>query len=158
MKIGVISDTHGYIDPSLPIIFKDVTYILHAGDIGPLSVINFLEQLAPVIAVNGNNDWDLEFPYTKIIQIENFKLFLTHQLDLRRKAGHVWEKIFIENPKIVVFGHTHKATFFKDGDRFFLNPGYAGRHSQWQRTVAILELKDDNPRAEIVFLNESKHL
>ncbi|MCX7872594.1 MAG: metallophosphatase family protein [Verrucomicrobiae bacterium] len=150
MKIGVISDTHGYVAPSLPLIFKDVHYILHAGDIGPISVINFLEQIAPVIAVNGNNDWDLTFPYTKISRIENLKLLLTHQLDMQRRSGNVWEKIFIEKPDVIVFGHTHKATILHEDNKLFLNPGYAGKHHQWQRTVAILHTSEEKPQAEII--------
>lgn len=153
MKIGVISDTHGFIDPALPLVFKDVDHILHAGDIGSLSVINFLEQIAPVTAVNGNNDWDLSFPYSQTITIGQVKIFLIHHLNFSRKTAQCWEKIFIENPNIIVFGHTHKSSAFYEDGKLFLNPGYAGRHHHWQRTVAIINLRDEQPEAEIIPLD-----
>ncbi|HAV64105.1 MAG TPA: YfcE family phosphodiesterase, partial [Verrucomicrobiales bacterium] len=56
MRIGVISDTHGYLDPKIPALFQGVEHILHAGDIGYASIILELEQIAPVTAVLGNTD------------------------------------------------------------------------------------------------------
>jgi putative phosphoesterase len=154
VKIGVISDTHGFIDPSLPLVFRDVDHILHAGDIGSLSVIDFLEQIAPVTAVNGNNDWNLTFPYYKTISIGQTKIFLTHNLRFSPRTGVYWEKIFIENPEIIVFGHTHKATAFYENGKLFLNPGYAGQHNQWKRSVAIIHIRDKKPEPEIIPLGQ----
>ena len=54
--IGIISDTHGVFDPKIPGIFKTVSHILHAGDIGDLRVLQQLERIAPVTAVSGNVD------------------------------------------------------------------------------------------------------
>jgi uncharacterized protein len=56
MKIGLISDTHNYLDPRVPEIFTGVEHILHAGDVGLSSLIVELEQIAPVTAVIGNTD------------------------------------------------------------------------------------------------------
>ena len=53
MKIGLISDTHNYLDPRVPEIFAGVEHILHAGDVGLSSLIVELEQIAPVTAVVG---------------------------------------------------------------------------------------------------------
>ena len=55
-KIGVISDTHGKFDGAVVRLFKDVDLIIHAGDIGKAEVVTLLEQIAPVLAVEGNND------------------------------------------------------------------------------------------------------
>ena len=62
VKIGVISDTHGLFDESIVSIFAGVDLIIHAGDIGKLEVIARLEEIAPVIAVEGNNDSFGRFP------------------------------------------------------------------------------------------------
>jgi hypothetical protein len=56
--IGVISDTHGYVDPRVFELFAGVDHILHAGDIGPPGVVLQLERIAPVTAVRGNCDAD----------------------------------------------------------------------------------------------------
>ncbi|MFY9609660.1 MAG: metallophosphoesterase family protein [Blastocatellia bacterium] len=62
MKIGVISDTHGLFDESITSIFARVDAMIHAGDIGQLEVIARLEKIAPVFAVEGNNDSFGRFP------------------------------------------------------------------------------------------------
>ena len=56
MRIGVISDTHNFLDPRIPELFAGVDHIFHAGDIGRHTLIVALEQIAPVTAVVGNND------------------------------------------------------------------------------------------------------
>ena len=58
LRVGVISDTHDFFDPRLPVLFAGVDRILHAGDIGMPWVILELEQIAPVTAVIGNSDTD----------------------------------------------------------------------------------------------------
>ena len=56
MLIGLIADTHGYLDPRVPPALKGVQLILHAGDIGAEGVLVALARIAPVTAVAGNND------------------------------------------------------------------------------------------------------
>ena len=58
MRIGIISDTHGSLDPRAYAALADCDHIIHAGDIGGPSVLCELETLAPVTAVLGNNDFD----------------------------------------------------------------------------------------------------
>ena len=74
MKIGVISDTHGYFDPRLPALFAGVDHILHAGDIGRYDIISELENIAPVTAVLGNNDYDLTLRETEIVTLDGRKV------------------------------------------------------------------------------------
>lgn len=56
MRIGVISDTHGFIHPRIGEIFGGVDRILHAGDLGSMDVVHALERIAPVTFVPGNVD------------------------------------------------------------------------------------------------------
>jgi len=56
MKIGVISDTHGLLDARIPQLFSGLDHILHAGDIGDVSILERLRQIAPLTAVAGNID------------------------------------------------------------------------------------------------------
>ena len=56
MRIGVISDTHGYLDPRAAAALQGVARILHAGDIGSPAIVDALAAIAPVDAVHGNVD------------------------------------------------------------------------------------------------------
>jgi len=62
VRIGVISDTHGLFDESIPSIFDGVDALIHAGDIGKLEVIKRLEEIAQVLAVESNNNSLGTFP------------------------------------------------------------------------------------------------
>ena len=55
-RIGVIADTHGLLRPEVFEVFREVDHILHAGDVGPASLLEELETIAPVTAVYGNTD------------------------------------------------------------------------------------------------------
>ena len=67
MKVGVISDTHGWLDPKVFELFTGVSHILHAGDIGPDALIAELETIAPVTAVIGNTDSSPTFRLSEVI-------------------------------------------------------------------------------------------
>ncbi|MFR5827936.1 MAG: metallophosphoesterase family protein [Adlercreutzia equolifaciens] len=56
LRIGIISDTHGTLDPRAYAALADCEHIIHAGDIGGVAILRELETLAPVTAVLGNND------------------------------------------------------------------------------------------------------
>ena len=79
MKIGVISDTHGFLDPKVPEIFAGVSHILHAGDMGGDSIIVELGAIAPVTAVLGNTDSSPAFRLTEVVTLAGRK-FLVHHI------------------------------------------------------------------------------
>ena len=58
LRIGIISDTHGSLDPRAYTALADCDHIIHAGDICGPAILRELEALAPVTAVLGNNDFD----------------------------------------------------------------------------------------------------
>src|SRR5215212_3339050 len=82
MRIGVISDTHGYLDPRAAVALRGVAHILHAGDIGSPAIIDALEAIAPVDAVHGNVDTGTplarRFPASRQILIEDVRIYITH--------------------------------------------------------------------------------
>jgi putative phosphoesterase len=139
MRIGVLSDTHGYLDPQVPKLFVDVDHILHAGDIGLPWVVLELRELAPVTAVSGNSDDGLEFRSTELIELAGRKFLLHHIVNPHAPAKAIGGRIVRANPDVVVFGHTHRSFSEVIGGTFYLNPGYAGRPRQGLvRSVAIL--------------------
>lgn len=153
MKIGAISDTHDYLDPKIPEIFKGVAHILHAGDIGMPWIILQLENIAPVTAVLGNNDSGREFKETEVLQLAGRKFFLHHIVDVRSPAVPIQRRITRENPDVVVFGHTHKPFAEMNGHTLFFNPGYAGKpRFGLTRSVALLHCEEGGVRWDFINL------
>ena len=153
MTIGVISDTHGHLDPRIPKLFTGVDHILHGGDIGMPWLILELEQIAPVTAVLGNNDTGLDFRETELAQIEGRKFLVHHILDPRKPAEPIQRRIIRENPDAVVFGHTHQPFQETIGRTLFFNPGYAGKpRFKLVRSVGLLHCDGNGIRPELVEL------
>ncbi|MHB8521561.1 MAG: metallophosphoesterase family protein [Limisphaerales bacterium] len=139
MKIGVISDTHGFWDPRIPELFSGVDHILHAGDIGLPEIILELERIAPVTAVLGNTDVGLTFRETEIVRLDGRKFLIHHIVDVRAPSETVQRLLAGEQPDIVVFGHTHKPFSEQRGRTRFFNPGYAGKpRFGLARSIALL--------------------
>lgn len=149
--VGVISDTHGLLRPEAVEALKGSELIVHAGDIGSLEVIEALRELAPVMAVRGNNDrgiWAEEFPLYDVAEVGSTYVYVLHdlnELDLKPEAAGF---------RVVVSGHSHKPLAEERRGVLYLNPGGAGpRRFKLPVTVACLTLKDDDARAEIISLN-----
>lgn len=153
MKIGVISDTHGYLDPQIFGIFAGVEHILHAGDIGSAYLILQLEQIAPVTAVLGNTDTDLNLNETELVRLNGRAFLLHHIVDVQHPEENVKRRITRDNPDAVVFGHTHKPFCQRMEGILYLNPGYAGKpRFSLERSVAILHLAEEGMRTEFLKL------
>ena len=106
--LGVISDTHGYWNPSLPEQFAGVNHILHAGDIGSQIIIDRLEQLAPTTAVLGNTDVGLVFPETASLTIEGYRILIHHIVTVGPSYQPIPRAPDPSKPDLIVFGHTHR--------------------------------------------------
>jgi uncharacterized protein len=153
VKVGVISDTHGYLDSRVEKIFAGVDHILHAGDIGYTSIILELELIAPATAVMGNCDSDGGYPLTQIAEVAGKKFLLHHIVNPWALSEDIKNRVVKNQPDVVVFGHTHKKFAEPVDGIFFLNPGYAGKpKSGTERSVAILHIEGDNFRAEFIAL------
>ena len=79
-KVGVISDTHGHMDPRVKEIFEQarVDHIIHAGDIGLPFLILDLEDIAPVTAVLGNVDQGINYKDTEMVELRGRKFLVHH--------------------------------------------------------------------------------
>jgi putative phosphoesterase len=149
MKLGIISDTHGYLDPRVFPLFEGVDHILHAGDIGYPSLILDLEGIAPVTAVLGNNDAGLDFRESEILELGGRKIFLHHIVNPHSLGETLGARLNRIQPDIVVFGHSHKPFCETIGSTLFFNPGYSGKpRFKLERSVAVLNLDDSGITAE----------
>ncbi len=146
MKLGLISDTHNYLDPRVPKIFAGVDHILHAGDVGQPMLLVELEQIAPVIAVLGNTDegLGLALRLTETIELGGKRFLLHHIVTPGAGPSFIPGPASAAVPEVVMFGHTHKPFAQQFGRTLFFNPGYAGRQRfDLERSVALMEIGPD---------------
>jgi len=157
--VGVVADTHGYLDPELLAGLADVDVILHAGDIGHERELEGLRAAAPVIAVTGNGDEALRhtYPWDQRVELGRVRLLLCHWYD---NFGMLHPRIERElrdwEPHALIFGHTHNALcVWRDGVLHF-NPGYAGPPGQGRRrSVGRLWVDSERIHAQILPLSST---
>ena len=153
MKLGLISDTHDYLDPRIAEIFSGVDHILHGGDVGAHTLLLELETIAPVTAVLGNTDIGLTLNLTEVIPLGGRKFLVHHIVNPHALGDELKARIARERPDVVVFGHTHKPFNQVIGGVLFLNPGYAGKQRfALERSVVILHGDEKGLRPELVRL------
>jgi uncharacterized protein len=147
VRIGVLSDNHGYFDPVILERFAGVIHIIHAGDIMDPDILTSLETVAPVTAVAGNLDsGDLaeRLPREVSGEIAGVRFLVGHKpkrLLNRLSTG----KIEGERPDLVVWGHTHVPSAAWVDGALYLNPGTASSPDEEDDgpTVAIVEVEAD---------------
>lgn len=141
MKLGLISDTHNYLDPRVPEIFKGVEHILHAGDVGQQMLLVELEQIAPVTAVFGNTDEGLTLRETEVVTLGGKKFLIHHIVTPGLGSPRIDEQLHTDPPDVVMFGHTHKPYAKRVDGMLYFNPGSAGKKRfDLPRTVALMEI------------------
>jgi len=153
VKIGVISDTHNFLDPRVLEIFRGVEHILHGGDIGQRDLLSELETIAPVTAVAGNTDDDPTYKPTAIVTLNERKFLLHHIVTPGEFNQPIARRIASEEPDVVVFGHTHKPYAQQFGKTLFLNPGSAGKgRFGLGRSVVLMDCGPDAITHELIWL------
>lgn len=136
-RIGIISDTHGLMRPEVSVIFKDAAHILHAGDVGDVSVLQELSKIAPVTAVRGNTDVApgcRNLPICESVSFASAEIFMHH--------GHLDEfNILPRGVNVLISGHTHQPVICWRDQVLVINPGSAGpRRFRLPVTVAVLTI------------------
>lgn len=133
-KIGLISDTHSYLDDKVFEYFREVDEIWHAGDIGELTVADRLADFKPLRAVWGNID-DAQarerFPEHDRFDCEGLDVWITHIGGYPgRYDRRVREEIRANPPGLFICGHSHILKVMPDKNLGLLhmNPGAAGIH------------------------------
>lgn len=153
MKLGLISDTHNYLDPRVFKVFEGVDHILHAGDVGQHMLLAELETIAPVTAVTGNTDQGLTLRETELVTLGG-KKFLIHHIIRPGSGSHRIEALLRnEAPDVVIFGHTHEPFAQRFEETLYINPGSAGRKRfDLPRTVVLMDIVDGELRHRFVSL------
>lgn len=130
--IGLLSDTHGFIDDRLFTFFESCDELWHAGDIGNMETANQLDAFKPLRAVFGNIDGHqvrMSYPLQQRFECEQTDVLITH---IGGYPGHYESSIrtiLLSNaPRLFICGHSHilKVIFDKKHNLLHINPGAAG--------------------------------
>jgi uncharacterized protein len=149
--VGVISDTHDLLRAEAIEALAGCDLLLHAGDVCGPEVLAALREIAPGIAVRGNNDhgpWAQRLAHTEVVGIGDAFVFVLHdlhELDLDPAAAGF---------AVVVSGHSHKPDIARRDGVLFLNPGSAGpRRFKLPIALALLHIRGTEVDAEVVELS-----
>ena len=150
MKIGLLSDTHSYLDEQIFDYFNEVDEIWHAGDIGNIEVADQLEAFKPFRAVYGNIDGEklrIRYPEDQIFTMEGVSVWMTHIGGYPpRYNSRTKQAIMKYNPRLFVCGHSHILKILPDPKRpgsLCINPGAAGKYGfHHEKTIVRFELKN----------------
>ena len=169
LRIGLISDTHFNdrlfaLPDNLKSLWGQVDLILHAGDVGDLIVLDQLGAIAPVIAVQGNDEPDsvrLALPLRQIVVVRGVRILLwhSHYTDTTEEHAHrlgTWEGVLRRitaqaravGAGVALFGHTHVPLIYRLDDVLLINPGALTSATYFTRqafaTVARLDVHSQN--------------
>ncbi|MDF2821719.1 MAG: phosphodiesterase, family [Clostridiales bacterium] len=145
MKILVISDTHGKINPIVEFIRKDseIRRIIHLGDIErDVDDLRYIFPEIEIEAVSGNNDFFTTTPQEKIIDIAGIKTFITHghKYSVKSTYTNVKERGISLSAGLVLFGHTHIRYYKREENITLINPGSATLPSDGKRSCTVIEI------------------
>lgn len=164
VRIGLLSDTHGWWDNKYNEYFSACDEIWHAGDIGSDEVAERLARIKPLRAVYGNIDGQelrSVFPRFSCFQVEKVKVLMTHIGGYPgRYAPEIHKELLAYAPQLFISGHSHilKVMYDKKLNCLHINPGAAGKSGFHQVrtlirfTIEEKEIKD----LEVIELGERK--
>ena len=148
MKIGLLSDTHNYLDPRISHYFSDCDEIWHAGDFGTLSICKQLEKIAPLCGVYGNIDGEeirKQFPPHQRFDRDGINIWMTHIGGVPgRYCIPIRDEIETNPPDMFICGHSHILKIARDqslNKMLYVNPGAAGKQGfHLYRTAVRFEI------------------
>jgi putative phosphoesterase len=147
-RIGLISDTHGYLDENVFTHFENCDEIWHAGDFGSIEVVHSLKQKKKLRAVYGNIDGQdirSEFPEQLVFMCEDVKVMIRHIGGYPPKYNpETKRELSIHKPQLFICGHSHILKVIYDDKLgcLHINPGAAGKQG-WQKVRTVIRFAID---------------
>ena len=125
LKIGILSDSHGWIHPDIISLMNTCDQIIHAGDIIEEHTLSVLTQ--PLTAIRGNNDKHIALKDIETMLLPGGKIVIEHG------HQHGWQtpshkslRQSHSNAKAIIYGHTHKQVIDQETTPWIINPGASG--------------------------------
>jgi len=162
MRIGLLSDTHGWIYPGIHDFFADCKEIWHAGDIGNAATYNALSRFRPTRAVFGNIDGqDVRqlCPEVQLFQCEKLKVMMKHIGGYPgRYDRSVKELLQKEEPGLFISGHSHilKVMYDNKLGLMHMNPGAAGRSGLHSKITCLRFSVQGNDITDLEILEKDR--
>ena len=164
MKIGLLSDTHGWLDPEVFEHFDQCDEVWHAGDLGSSSILDALESYKPTIAVFGNIDGqDIRLRLPSYVRCERggVDIFMTHIGGSPGRLALPIRSLIEDNPPdLFICGHSHILKVVRDpaiSGMIHMNPGACGKHGfQTVRTILRFDVDEGKISGlEVIHLGDS---
>jgi putative phosphoesterase len=139
LRVAIVADTHGWIDPRIADLVADCDLAVHGGDIGNACVLARMQpRSGRVYAVRGNNDvgrkWPIEdrpllarIPDQAVVDLPGGKLVVVHGHRTSARGRHARLRRNHPDARAVVYGHSHRLLEDRQHEPWILNPGAAGR-------------------------------
>lgn len=149
MKIGLLSDTHGFLDEAVFQYFAECDEVWHAGDVGTVDVLDQLRKFKPVRGVFGNvdgTDVRTELPFDMEWDCDGVRVYMTHI-----GLPDAKKELLRRKPDLFVCGHSHILKVARDPKLGFLymNPGACG-HNGWHTIRTALRFQVDSGKISAV--------
>lgn len=160
IRIGLLSDTHSFLDDAVLKHFKECDEIWHAGDFGTIELANELSSFKPLKGVYGNIDGkDIRNSYPEDLRFkcEEVDVWITHIGGYPDKYNpRLRSEIYNNPPKLFITGHSHilKVIYDKKINCLHLNPGAAGKQG-WHKVRTLMRFsidKSDIKNLEVIEL------
>ena len=154
MKIGLLSDTHSYLDDQIIRLLTGCDEIWHAGDFGSIEVSDRLNEIAPLRGVYGNIDAaDIRLVHPKVnrFTVNGLDVMMTHIGGYPGKYHpDVRDEIKANPPQLYITGHSHILKVMTDkslNNLLHINPGAAGKHG-FHKIRTMVRFRINNGKIE----------
>jgi len=147
-RIGLISDTHGYLDEAVFKHFSTCDEIWHIGDFGNIELADKLAAFKPMKGVYGNidaNDIRVVYPEQLVFECEEVKVMMRHIGGSPPKYNPETRKeLQLHQPQLFISGHSHilKVMYDSTMQCLHMNPGAAGKHG-WHKIRTLIRFAID---------------
>ena len=166
VTVGILSDSHGYLDPRIKDIVNQCDHIVHAGDIFNAHILEQLQPKKQLVAVAGNNDFDSfwseeeadivnALPHENRLRLPGGLLVVEHGHRLGNHPEHQRFREDHKDARLVVYGHTHHRTIDQDALPWVVNPGASGKvRTHGGPSCLVLHASEDEWKIDTVIFTE----
>ena len=165
--VGILSDSHGYLDPRVAEVVNQCDYIVHAGDIFNAQVLAQLKPGKELVAVTGNNDYPAAWhpdeadivaalPETTKLELPGGAIYIEHGHRLGNHPDHDKLRQDHAEAKLIVYGHTHHRIIDQQAEPWVVNPGASGKvRTHGGPSCLVLHASEDEWKIETVLFADS---